>query len=175
MIWAWRAVPRCAAGTVLLASMAVLVGCAAPGDAARPAGGEAQLQSQPLLALAPAALGCAASVQQRLTVRPPHQQAQELEALLEVDAQAVRLAIFHMGQRMGTVVWDGVQLDAQLSRWWPAQLKPAQVLSDMQLALWPASAVQQGLPALWSLEASAQGRRLLQAGQERVLARGASR
>lgn len=122
----------------------------------------------PLLALAPRALGCSVAVQQRLTVELPDRPTQQLEALLEVDAEAVRLAFFLMGQRLGTMVWDGQQWDKQLSRHWPAQLAPEQVLSDLQLAFWPTAVVQQVVQAPWSVEAWATGRRLLRDGQEQV-------
>jgi len=141
--------------------MLMLAGCASPSGA--PSAGRA-----PLLALTPAALGCSVAVQQRLTVQPPGRPQQQIEALLEVDAQAVRLAFFVMGQGMGTMVWDGQQWDKQLSRHWPAQLAPEQVLSDLQLAFWPAQAVQQAFQAPWSVEASATGRRLLRDGKEHV-------
>lgn len=120
------------------------------------------------LALAPQALGCSVAVQQQLMVHAPGQPTQALDALLEVDVHSVRLALFHLGQHMGTLVWDGRQLQTQLSAWWPTQLPPAQVLSDMQLALWPASAVAQALPADWTLQEQAQQRRLAFQGQERV-------
>ena len=122
----------------------------------------------PLLALAPGALGCSVAVQQRLTVELPDRPMQQLEALLDVDAEAVRLAFFLMGQGMGTMVWDGQQWDKQLSRHWPAQLAPEQVLSDLQLAFWPTAVVQRAVQAPWSVEASATGRRLLRDGQEQV-------
>lgn len=122
----------------------------------------------PLLALAPADLGCSVAVQQRLTVEQPGKPAQQLEALLEVDAQAVRLAFFLMGQGMGTMVWDGTQWDKQLSRHWPAQLAPEQVLSDLQLAFWPVPALQPAVRPPWQLETSTNGRRLLRDGREHV-------
>lgn len=150
---------RCAA----VLGMLILAGCASPrGHNAAPS---------PVLALAPSALGCEVAVQQRLTAELPGKPTQQIEALLEVDAQAVRLAFFLMGQGLGSMVWDGQQWDKQLSRHWPAQLSPEQVLSDLQLAFWPARAVQQALPAPWSLDTSATGRRLLHDGQERVQVR----
>lgn len=148
-------------GALAAAVCAVLLaGCASLGapDATR----------SPLLALAPAALRCEVAVQQRLTVEVPGRPAQQLEALLEVDAEAVRLAFFVMGQGMGTLVWDGWQWDKQLSRHWPAQLAPEQVLSDLQLAFWPARAVQRAVQPPWSVEAGPTGRRLLRDGREQV-------
>lgn len=141
-------------------SVLLLAGCASPGapDATR----------SPRLALAPAALRCEVAVQQRLTVEVPGRPAQQLESLLEVDAEAVRLAFFVMGQGMGTLVWDGWQWDKQLSRHWPAQLAPEQVLSDLQLAFWPARAVQRAVQPPWSVEVGPTGRRLLRDGREQV-------
>lgn len=153
-----------------LAAAALLVGCASQqvqqaASATQPAAG------MPWLALAPAALGCTAAVQQRLTVQPPGQAAKELDALLEVDATSMKLAILNLGQMVGTLEWDGQQIHPQLSRWWPAVLEPAQVLSDVQLAFWPQQAVSGALPEGWSLQVSAAGRVLQYRGMERVRVR----
>lgn len=125
----------------------------------------------PWLALPPAALGCAASVQQRLTVQPPGQSSKELDALLEIDTSSMQLAILNLGQMVGTLEWDGAEIKPHLSRWWPAVLKPEQVLSDVQLAFWPEAAITQALPAQWTLEASGHERVLKYAGAERVKVR----
>lgn len=160
--WRWRAASAAAACALAACS-------SAPRSQHASASSVSSASTAPLqLALAPAALGCTLAVQQQLTVQPPGQSTQTLEALLEVDGQAVRLALFHLGQRMGSLRWDGQQLQTQLSRWWPAQLPPAQVLGDMQLALWPVSAIAQALPQGWTVQASGQGRRLAFEGQEKV-------
>lgn len=160
--WRWRAASAAAA--------CVLAACSsAPRSQHASASSVSSASTVPLqLALAPAALGCTLAVQQQLTVQPPGQTTQTLEALLEVDGQAVRLALFHLGQRMGSLRWDGQQLQTQLSRWWPAQLPPAQVLGDMQLALWPVSAIAQALPQGWTVQATGDGRRLAFEDQEKV-------
>ncbi|MPN00164.1 hypothetical protein SDC9_147358 [bioreactor metagenome] len=144
---------------------AFAAGCASP---KAPEGAAA---NAPWLALAPSALGCTVSVQQRLTVQPPGQPAKELDALLEVDSDAMRLAILNLGQMVGTLQWDGATLAPQLSRWWPEVLQPEQVLSDVQLAFWPEAAIAPSLPAQWTLEATAQQRVLKHAGTERVKVR----
>ena len=161
-----KTVPGFALRPAVWAASAVL--CALAGCSSTPVAQPAERMAPLQLALAPAALGCSLAVQQQLTVQPPNGSVQTLDALLEVDGQVVRLALFHLGQRMGTLSWDGAQLQTQLSRWWPAQLPPAQVLSDMQLALWPVSAIAQALPAGWQVQDSAQGRRLSYQGQQRV-------
>lgn len=166
-----KADPMCAAAparTALALLACTLAGCAATSSPGHQAGEP----SWPRLALAPAALGCGVSVQQQLTVQPPGEDAQQLDALLQVDAQAVRLALFHLGQRMGSLHWDGLRLQAQLSPWWPSRLVPAQVLGDMQLALWPLAAVAAALPARWSVVDADGVRRLAESGQARVEVRG---
>jgi hypothetical protein len=156
---AWR---RTLMGCTLLVS---LLGCAR-GPATAPVGDSTGVLS---LALPASALGCRLAVQQQLTVQPPGQNAQTLDALLEVDELHVRLALFHLGQRMGLLDWDGQQLHTELSRWWPQQLPPQQVISDMQLALWPAAAIARALPQGWVLEEIDSGRRYSLKGLERIL------
>ena len=46
------------------------------------------------------------------------------------------------GQRVFSAHYDGTTIDAQKSPFVPDQLDPGRVLADMQLALWPLSAVQ---------------------------------
>lgn len=159
----WRSVSTLAMATMVVGMLAA---CATGPTSPQVVRNPAPLRLT--LALAPDALGCSVAVQQQLTVQAPGQPTQALDALLEVDAHSVRLALFHMGQRMGTLLWDGQQLQTQLSAWWPAQLPPAQVLSDMQLALWPASAVVQALPEGWVLEEKGQVRHLAFQGQQRI-------
>nr|WP_216293429.1 DUF3261 domain-containing protein [Delftia acidovorans]MCA1067114.1 hypothetical protein [Delftia acidovorans] len=166
--FARRRAPALFAACAAIITASTLAGCSTE-PAARAPQGDA---TPPRLALPPAALGCELALQQHLVVQAPGQPAQELDALLEVDAQTVRLALVHLGQRVGVIVWDGQQLQAELSRWWPAQLAPAQVLGDMQLALWPVDAIARDLPASWMLQEvgtpSGSARRLSHQGQTRV-------
>jgi len=150
---------------LLVAGLLALAGC----STVQPRDALVQTESMPLLALPAEALGCTLAVQQRLTVFSPHQSPQSLDAMLEVEASTVKLALFHTGQRMGALTWDGERLHTDLSRWWPAVLQPAQVLSDMQLALWPAEVVQTALPKDWHIEENASWRRLLYKREGRIL------
>lgn len=153
-----------------LGAFALLAGCAAQ-PAQQGASANPSTSASPWLALAPAALGCTVALQQRLTVQPPGQAARELDALLEVDASSMKLAILNLGQMVGTLTWDGQQIEPQLSRWWPAVLEPEQVLSDVQLAFWPQQALAAALPEGWSLQVSAAGRVLQYQDSERVRVR----
>ncbi|WP_199136295.1 DUF3261 domain-containing protein [Delftia sp. ASV31] len=160
--------PALFAACAAIITASTLAGCSTAPEARAPQGDA----TPPRLALPPAALGCELALQQHLVVQAPGQPAQELDALLEVDTQTVRLALVHLGQRVGVIVWDGQQLQTELSRWWPAQLAPAQVLGDMQLALWPVDAIARDLPASWMLQEvgtpSGSARRLSHQGQTRV-------
>lgn len=104
----------------------------------------------PALRLAPAALGHDMAEQQRLVFRfGPH--VRELDALLEVDAGEVRLAVQAMGRTGVRLQWDGERLVEQRAAWLPAAVRSARVLDDVQFSLWPAEAVRAALSAGWEL------------------------
>jgi len=135
---------RTAAASLALA--AVVAGCAL----LRPA-------TPPLLRLAPAALGHELAVAQRITVSQPTPDAAEPEravsadAVLEVDATSVRMAVLGLGQALLRIEWDGSQLTQTRAPGWPDAVDGAQILNDVQLALWPAQAIRSALPAGWTL------------------------
>lgn len=120
----------------------------------------APLVELPPLRLAPAALGHELSVQQKLHFRFGTQQ-RELDALLEVDASEVRLAVQALGQTGVSLHWDGVELTQQRASWLPEAVRSERVLDDLQFVLWPADAIRAALPPDWRLEEQAGTRRLL--------------
>lgn len=147
----------------LAAALLLLSACTTP--QAPPA---AQL---PQLALAPAALGTELALAQRLTVTHEHgarTAPAPLEALLEVDAQSVRLVALALAQRVLTLEWDGQHLVSSRHALLPPQIQAAHVLRDVQLAYWPAAAVRAALPPGWTLEEGNRRRVLLAAGLPRV-------
>jgi uncharacterized protein YbdZ (MbtH family) len=121
--------------------------------------------SLPTLQLAPAALGHELAVQQRLHFQFGSQQ-RDLDALLEVDAQEVRLAVQAMGQSGVRLQWDGRELHEQRAAWLPPAVRSARVLDDLQFALWPTDAVRAALPAAWQVSDDGVVRRLSHAGQD---------
>ena len=144
---------------VRLLMVALLLGlsaCATP--PAPPAG------ATPLLRLAPSALGRTLALQQQLTVQAGAR-TERLDVLLEADAQTVRLALLGMGQTGASLEWDGHDLKQTQAPWWPRAVSAERILSEMQLALWPADAVRQALPPGWTLEANAAERLLRQEGR----------
>lgn len=120
----------------------------------------APLVELPRLHLAPAALGHALSVQQKLHFRFGAQQ-RELDALLEVDAAEVRLAVQALGQTGVSLRWDGTELTQQRAAWLPETVRSERVLDDLQFVLWPAEAIRAALPPDWRLQEQAGVRRLL--------------
>ncbi|KRA50618.1 DUF3261 domain-containing protein [Pseudoxanthomonas sp. Root630] len=118
----------------------------------------------PPLRLAPSALGQEVALQQRLVFRFGTQ-VRELDALLEVDARDVRLAVQAMGRTGVTLQWDGEQLSEQRAAWLPAAVRGERVLDDVQFSLWPADAVRAALPPGWTLSDNGGTRELLHAGR----------
>lgn len=103
------------------------------------------------LRLSPASLGRELQLSQRVTVVRGDER-KSFDAQLEVDASAVRIAAVAMGQTIASLVWDGKTLDQKVSTHVPAAVSASRILSDVQLAWWPAEAVRAGLPAGYSLE-----------------------
>jgi hypothetical protein len=141
----------------VLALAAALAGCAASGPA-RPA------HASPELRLAPALLGRELALQQRITVHAPGHE-QQVDALLEADAAHVSLGVVALGQVAARLSWDGVHLEETRASWWPPEVSGGRILSDLQLALWPADAVRAALPAGWRLDEAAGVRTLTDGGE----------
>ena len=111
------------------------------------------------LRLSPASLGHELTLQQRMTVSA-HGQSQQLDVALEVDADAVRMAVMSFGQTVARLDWDGRELKETRARGWPDAVTGERVLSDLQLVHWPLEAIRPALPMGWSLQADHQVRTL---------------
>ncbi|OJT18132.1 hypothetical protein BO221_42350 [Archangium sp. Cb G35] len=129
--------------------------------------------SLPVLELSPAAFGETVSLAQNLSFAhdADPEGPRSLEALLEIDTSALRLAGFMLGRRVFTMQWDGTVLAEQRDPHVPAQLQSRQVLRDVQLVYWPAEALRSALPPGWTLEESPGRRALLETGREWVTVR----
>lgn len=115
----------------------------------------------PEFRVAPADYGRALTLQQRLRVEEldlpssadrPTQGVRELDALLQLDAQQLRLVALSLSTRVLTLIWDGAQLQVQRHPMLPAVVDPARVLRDIALVYAPLPALRAGLPAGWRLE-----------------------
>jgi hypothetical protein len=103
------------------------------------------------LKLAPAALEASISLQQRLVVERQGR-IDTVDAALEVDAERLDLVGLTLGQRVFALHYDGRELQSWRHPSMPPGLRGEDVLEDLQLTLWPASAIKQALPAGWRIE-----------------------
>jgi hypothetical protein len=120
----------------------LLAACAGPQPAA---------QQELSLRLSPASLGRELALQQHMTVSA-HGRAQQMDVAIEVDADAVRMAVMDFGQTVARLEWDGRTLNESRARGWPDSVTGARVLSDLQLVHWPLEAIRGALPAGWSVD-----------------------
>ncbi|MEO5688620.1 MAG: DUF3261 domain-containing protein [Burkholderiaceae bacterium] len=145
-----------------LAGAAVLAGCASA-PIGSSAGTPADPRTAPQLRLAPALLGRAVNLQQHLTLQAQGHD-QQLDVLLEADAHHVQMGVVAMGQVAARLDWDGVTLTENRATWWPPAVSGSRILSDLQLTLWPVTAIQSALPAGWRLVEDGNVRTLSQDG-----------
>lgn len=114
----------------------------------------------PLLRLAPSALPGGMAEQQRLTFTHG-ERSDTVDALVEVDADAVRVVIHSQGQVALRLAWDGQSLTQSRAEWLPPQLTAERVLSDLQWVFWPTEAISASLPTGWRFCASGNERTLV--------------
>jgi Protein of unknown function (DUF3261) len=103
------------------------------------------------LKLAPAALGESVSLQQHLIVEW-NGRIDELDAVLEIDAQRLDLIALTLGQRVLALHYDGEILESWRHPMLPLQLRDEDILEDVQLTFWPMAAIQRALPVGWHIE-----------------------
>ena len=132
--------------------------------ASAPPRAPASSRETPQLRLAPALLGHPLDLQQHLTLQAPGRD-QQLDVLLEADERHVQLGVVAMGQVAARLEWDGTTLTEERAPWWPQAVSGSRILSDLQLTLWPAAAIQAALPAGWTLAESGDVRTLSQDGE----------
>ncbi len=148
---------------LLVLLVLVLAACASRPPVARVA--------LPPLRLAPVALGHALALQQQLRIEVGSR-VRTLDALLEVDADEVRLVVLALGQPGARLFWDGATLRQERADWLPAMVRGERVLDDLQFAFWPAAAIRAALPPGWALEETGDVRRLQQEGRTWLEVRG---
>lgn len=87
-----------------------------------------------------------------------------LDAALEADGSSLRMMLSQFGHTLVRASWDGANLQTWVSPAWPAQLPVTQFISDIHYVWWPREALQQRLPAGWTLNDKPGERTLLQDG-----------
>lgn len=147
----------------------VVAGCAQAPRSGRSFHDSGQKDQIPLIKLSPRSLGKVLVEQQRLTLIDPAGQAKSLDAMLEVDSQNVRLAFVQMGQVLARLEWNGESLTTDQEPWWPNEVSPQRILSDLQFARWPLAEVQAALPPAWSMDQVGGIRHLRHGDEDMVL------
>ncbi len=102
------------------------------------------------LALSPASFGRTLSLQQQVHVEYADRTV-DLDAVLDIAPDSLTLVGMAFGQRMLTLRYDGVKLRETRHPMLPRDVHGADILTDVQMALWPADAVRAALPAGWVL------------------------
>lgn len=125
-------------GIIAVIAVTALAGCAPP---------------RPLLApLAPQTLGQSVSARQQVTIRFADN-VHSLQVALKVAPDDLTLVgLTAVGQRLFTLSWNGQQAELHSSIHSIADIDPARILADLQLAYWPLPILRQALPDNLSLE-----------------------
>ncbi|MFT3709651.1 MAG: DUF3261 domain-containing protein [Archangium sp.] len=103
-----------------------------------------------LLKLSPKSLGRELQLAQRITVLRGAEK-KSFDAQLEVDDAEVRIAAVALGQTVASLKWDGKSLQKEVSTHVPEAITADRILSDVQLAWWPADAIRAALPNDYAL------------------------
>lgn len=117
------------------------------------------------IALAPSGFPERLNLQQHVHVQQAGHEI-DFEAVLDIAPDAVTLVGLSFGQRLFTMRYDGSRLEESRSPMLPREVHGRDILSDIQLALWPTEAVRGALPAGWTLQDSTERRVLSKDGQE---------
>lgn len=135
-----------------LAAAGLLAACAGLPGRTDAAGREADVAAAPGTAwpLSPRDLPAPLALQQQLVIERDGQ-TRTFDAMLEADADGLRLAVLAGGQVALNLHWQGGVLDQQRADWLPPQLDGARVLQDLQFALWPLAALQRVAPPGWQV------------------------
>jgi len=105
------------------------------------------------LALTPRSFSQTISLQQHVQVEQAGRNV-DFEAVLDITPDTVTLVGLAFNQRVFTLKFDGVKLQESRSKMLPREVQAGDVLSDLQLALWPSEVVRNALPAGWTLQDS---------------------
>jgi hypothetical protein len=135
----------------------MMVWLALAGAACTSVASGAEPPPRPTLALAPAALGRSLVLDQRVRVELPDRSV-SLDAVVQVGPDSVTVVALSMGERVLTIVYDGHTVKEQRAPKLPVEVHGADILSDMQTALWPEVAVRTALPEGWTLVDAASSR-----------------
>jgi hypothetical protein len=127
---------------ILTIAAGLLAGCQTAPPAARGAASPAPGADAAHLALAPPDAAGTRSASQVIHAAYGARSIVLRTAIESAPGRLDVVGVTATGQRVFTAHYDGTRIDAQRSPFVPDRLDPERVLADMQLALWPLSAVQ---------------------------------
>ncbi len=113
-------------------------------------GAPPERQDRIRLALSPASFGQTLSLQQQVHVETAGR-AVDFDAALDIAPDSLTLIGMAFGQRMLTLRYDGVKLVEHRNPVLPREVRGADILTDVQMALWPVGAVRAALPGGWTV------------------------
>ncbi len=105
---------------------------------------------RPKLALSPASFGRTLSLQQQVHAEYAGRTV-DFDAVLDVSPDSLTLVAMAVGQRMLTLRYDGQRLTEVRHPRLPRDVRGADILTDVQMALWPVDAVRAALPVGWTV------------------------
>ena len=118
------------------------------------------------LALTPSSFAQRITLQQRVHVERDGREV-DFDAVLDIGPDSLTLVGVALSQRVFTLRYDGTRLVETRSPMLPREVRGVDVLSDLQLALWPEAAVRAALPTGYALR-DTEGQRVLSTGDEEI-------
>ncbi len=117
------------------------------------------------LALAPKTFGRSLGLRQQLQITAAGHTV-DLDAVLAIAPDSLTLVALRFDQRVLTLTLANGTLCERRHAKLPAEIRGADILTDLQLALWPIDAIRAALPSGWALADDGTRRTLTNSGRE---------
>jgi hypothetical protein len=135
---------------LLAGALAACAGAAPPTAAPGPCATTAPVSGRLRLSLPPNSFGRSLGLQQQLQITAAGH-AVNLDAVLDITPDSLTLVAMQLGQRVLTLTQAHGALCERRHEQLPAEVQGADILTDLQLALWPADVIRAALPSGWVL------------------------
>jgi hypothetical protein len=150
---------------LLAGALAGCAGTAPPAAETAPCATPAPTPGRLQLALTPESFGRTLSLRQQLQITAAGHVV-DLDAVVEITPDSLVLVALRFDQRVLTLTQSQGAICEQRNAKLPAEARGADILSDLQLALWPADVIRAALPSGWVLADSGSSRTLTHGGRE---------
>jgi hypothetical protein len=150
---------------LLAGALAGCAGTAPPAAETAPCATPAPTPGRLQLALAPKSFGRTLSLRQQLQITAAGHVV-DLDAVVEITPDSLVLVALRFDQRVLTLTLAHGAICEQRNAKLPAEVRGADIVSDLQLALWPADVIRAALPSGWALADSDSSRTLTHGGRE---------